>query len=44
MARNGDAFQWHGVVAEGRTIEIKGVNGDVKAEAASGHEVEVERR
>jgi putative adhesin len=41
MARNGDAFQWHGVVAEGRTIEIKGVNGDVSAEAASGPEVEV---
>ncbi len=34
-------FRWSGQVASGRTIEIKGVNGDVRAEASSGGEVEV---
>lgn len=34
-------FQWHGVVAPGKTIEIRGVNGDVTAEPATGNEVEV---
>lgn len=32
---------WRGTVAQGGTIEIKGVNGDIKASAASGAEVEV---
>ncbi|HYH85767.1 MAG TPA: DUF4097 family beta strand repeat-containing protein [Pyrinomonadaceae bacterium] len=34
-------FRWHGPVAAGREIEIKGVNGNVEAEASSGSEVEV---
>jgi hypothetical protein len=34
-------FRWRGVVAPGRGIEIKGVNGDIQAEAAPGNEVEV---
>ena len=34
-------FQWRGTVAQGRAIEIKGVNGDVRAEPAGGNEVEV---
>src|SRR5687767_1944733 len=34
-------FRWSGQVASGRTVEIKGVNGDVRAEASSGGEVEV---
>ena len=34
-------FQWRGSVAQGRSIEIKGVNGDVRAEPAGGNEVEV---
>src|SRR5688572_15041514 len=34
-------FQWRGAVAQGRTIEIKGINGDVRAEPAGGNEVEV---
>jgi hypothetical protein len=33
--------QWRGTVAAGSTIEIKGINGDVRAVAASGNEVEV---
>src|SRR5437588_10641575 len=30
-------FHWKGRVAPGRAIEIKGVNGDVRADAGSGH-------
>lgn len=33
--------QWRGTVAAGSAIEIKGVNGDIKAVAAPGSEVEV---
>jgi hypothetical protein len=34
-------FQWRGSVAQGRSVEIKGVNGDIRAEPAGGNEVEV---
>jgi hypothetical protein len=34
-------FRWHGPVAQGKTIEIKGVNGDIRAEPSGGNEVEV---
>jgi hypothetical protein len=34
-------FRWHEPLAAGRVIEIKGVNGNVEASAASGGEVEV---
>jgi len=34
-------FDWHGRLNSGQTIEIKGVNGTVRAERASGGEVEV---
>ena len=34
-------FQWHGRVAAGKTVEIKGVNGAIDATAADGDEVEV---
>ena len=40
-AAQGDAFTWSGRVASGGTVEIKGVNGDISAEAASGNEIEV---
>jgi hypothetical protein len=36
-----DDFRWSGRIAAGRTIEIKGINGDIRAEASSGSEVEV---
>jgi hypothetical protein len=36
-----DNFHWQGQVAQGSAIEIKGVNGNVRAEAASGDQVEV---
>jgi hypothetical protein len=34
-------FQWHGQLTSGQTIEIKGINGDVRASASSSGEVEV---
>src|SRR3954462_1900677 len=34
-------FHWHGAIAQGRSIEIKGVNGDVRAEPSGSNEVEV---
>jgi hypothetical protein len=34
-------FRWHGSIPEGRTLEIKGVNGDIEASLASGGEAEV---
>jgi hypothetical protein len=36
-----EPFRWSGQVAAGQSIEIKGVNGEIKAEPASGGEVEV---
>ncbi|HEX3558390.1 MAG TPA: DUF4097 family beta strand repeat-containing protein [Pyrinomonadaceae bacterium] len=34
-------FRWHGPVAAGRVVEIKGVNGSIEATPSSGGEVEV---
>jgi hypothetical protein len=34
-------FRWHGAVPQGKAIEIKGVNGDVRAEPSGSNEVEV---
>src|SRR3954468_21930364 len=34
-------FRWHGAIPQGSSIEIKGVNGDVKAEPSGSNEVEV---
>jgi hypothetical protein len=39
-AQQGD-FRWQGRIAPGNAIEIKGVNGEVRAEPSSGNEVEV---
>lgn len=36
-----DEFRWNGRVAAGNTVEIKGINGDIRAEPATGSEVEV---
>jgi hypothetical protein len=36
-----DDFRWHGSIAAGHSIEVKGVNGDVRAEPSSGNDVEV---
>jgi hypothetical protein len=40
-SRAADDFTWSGRVAEGQAIEIKGVNGGIRAEAGSGPEVQV---
>jgi DUF4097 and DUF4098 domain-containing protein YvlB len=34
-------FRWSGTLAAGKTIEIKGVNGDIRAGLATGNQVEV---
>jgi hypothetical protein len=34
-------FRWQGKIAAGKAIEIKGVNGDIRAEATSGEGIEV---
>jgi hypothetical protein len=39
--RQGSEFRWHEPLAAGRTIEIRGINGNVSAEPAAGGEVEV---
>ena len=36
-----DEFRWSGVVQRGKAVEIKGVNGGVRAEFTSGNQVEV---
>jgi hypothetical protein len=40
-AQQDGAFQWRGRLEPGQTLEIRGVLGDVRAEAASGSEIEV---
>ena len=37
----GQDFSWKGKIAAGQVLEIKGVNGDVRAVAASGDQIEV---
>lgn len=36
-----DSWNWRKAVAAGKTLEIKGINGDIRAVAATGNEVEV---
>lgn len=36
-----DEFRWNGVIANGLAIEVKGINGEISAEPASGNEVQV---
>ena len=40
-ATDGSTFQWTGKLAPGQLIEIKGVNGNIRAEATAGRDVEV---
>jgi len=39
--RAADDFSWSGRIADGKALEIKGVNGGIHAEAATGDQVEV---
>ena len=41
QAQRGADFEWKGRIAPGKTIEIRGVSGDVRAVLATGPEVEV---
>jgi len=36
-----EEFRWHGSISPGGTVEIKGVNGAIRAEPAAGNEVEL---
>jgi hypothetical protein len=42
--RSGVDFQWHGRIAPGKAIEIKGINGGIHVEPTTGSEVEVRAR
>ena len=44
QAQNPNPWTWHGPVAAGRTLEIRGVMGTIRAEPATGREVEVTAR
>jgi DUF4097 and DUF4098 domain-containing protein YvlB len=39
--QSAEQFRWAGRVAQGKSIEIKNINGDISAEPASGDELEV---
>lgn len=39
--RQQDRWSWHGRIPVGKTIEVKGINGSIAAQAASGDEVTV---
>jgi hypothetical protein len=41
VRRTADDFTWHGALRPGATLEVKGVNGDVRATVADGTEAEV---
>jgi len=40
-AAGAEDFRWQGRIADGRTLEVKGVNGDIDASLAAGAEAEV---
>lgn len=42
--RVGENFEWSGRIASGKSIEVKGVNGGITAEASTGTQVEVVAR
>jgi hypothetical protein len=42
--QSGDTFDWKGALAAGKTLEIRGVNGDIRAAAATGDEASVTAR
>ena len=39
--QNPDEFRWTGQIGRGKSVEIKGVNGGIRASLASGNQVEV---
>ena len=43
-AQSGQDFQWNGRLAAGQTLEVRGINGSVSGEAATGDQIEVTAR
>jgi len=41
QAQDANHWTWHGSIAPGKTLEIRGVNGTIRAEPGTGSEVEV---
>ena len=41
LAQNQDTFSWNGAVERGKTLEVRGINGDVTVTAASGAGAEI---
>jgi hypothetical protein len=44
IQQTGSDFRWTGQIPRGKSIEIKGINGDIEAVTASGNDVEVVAR
>lgn len=44
LGQNDDTFRWSGVIAAGKTLEVRGVNGDIEATGAAGTTAEVVAR
>jgi Toastrack DUF4097 len=40
-AQDADHFSWHGALARGKTLQVTGIAGTIRAEASTGSEVEV---
>jgi len=40
-AQDANHWSWHGTIARGKTLEIRGVNGTIRAEPGTGSEVQV---
>lgn len=43
-AQNPNPWTWHGAVASGRSLEVRGISGAIRAERGSGNEVEITAR
>lgn len=41
VAADAQDFRWHGAMAKGKTLEVRGINGPIRASRASGSEAEV---
>lgn len=41
VQQSGDSWSWRGTIAQGRTLEIRGISGSIRAEPASSGTVEV---
>ena len=44
LAADAPPFEWRGAIASGNTLEVKGINGEIRVEPATGAEVQVSAR